>query len=146
MRVTIVVIILFCMMGFSCEDDKKSPLIVIKTGMECGWCGGADSLVITKQTSFYEFVNPCDATKNKKTEESTSRSEWSDLLGSLNWDEFTKVNVNTCALCADGCDTWIFIQNGHITHQIRFTESSSEIDPIRIFVDKLEAIHEEFRF
>lgn len=145
MRVTILIITLFCTLGFSCDDDKKGPLIVIKTGMECGWCGGTDSLMITKHTSIYDFRNPCDATKNKEIQEGTSRAEWSDLSGSLNWDEFANVNVNTCALCADGCDTWIFIQNGNRTHQIRFTETSPEIEPIREFVEKLEAIHERFR-
>jgi hypothetical protein len=142
MRIVLSIIALFCVLGSSCEEDKNNPHIIIKTGKECGWCGGADSLTLTSKKSIYQFRN-CDETKNKQDE--TALEEWSELLLSLNWNEFTKVNVNTCALCADGCDTWICIQNGLRTHEIRFTENSPEIEPIRPFVEKLKVMHERFR-
>jgi hypothetical protein len=145
MKIVISIIVLFCFLGSSCEDDKTGPHIIIKTGKECGWCAGADSLVITKIKSIYQFTAACDETNNREREEETARQEWTELMSSLNWNEFEKVNVNTCALCADGCDTWIFIQNGLQTHKIRFTDNSPEIEPIRSFVEKLKVVHERFR-
>lgn len=146
MRKIIPVVMLFCSLGFSCEDENKTnPDFIIKTGRDCGWCGGSDSLVITEFKSHYVFGNPCDETKNKIKITETNRSEWNELLNTLNWEEFKKVNVNTCAVCADGCDTWILIQNQQMTHQIRFTENSPEIEPIRTFVEKLSVWPEAFR-
>lgn len=145
MRTIILTVAVFCFLGSSCEDEKNGHHIVIKTGRACGWCGGSDTLTITKAVSAYDFTNPCDENKNKEREEQTAPGEWSELLGTLNWNDFKKVNVNTCALCADGCDTWITIQNGPLTHQIRFTENSVEIEHIRTFVERLKAHHEEFR-
>lgn len=145
MKIIVAIFVLFCFLGSSCEDDKNSPHIIIKTGKECGWCGGADSLVVTSIKSIYEFRSSCDETKNKQLEERTEREEWKDLISSLNWNEFKKINVNTCALCADGCDTWISIQNGLQTHEIRFTDNAPEIEPIKTFVEKLKVLHEEFR-
>jgi hypothetical protein len=131
--------------GSSCEDDKNdSRNLIIFTGKECGWCGGADSLAITSLKSVYEFSS-CDKAKDKEITEITRREEWKDLLSSLNWNDFKKVNVNTCALCADGCDTWIVVKNGSDSHRIKFTPSSHEIEPIIIFVEKLRAIHERYR-
>jgi hypothetical protein len=138
--------VLFCFIGASCDDDKnEGSHIIIKTGKACGWCAGADSLVVTSVKSIYQFTHGCDETKNKEKIESTARAAWTELVSSLKWNEFKKVNVNTCALCADGCDIWISIQNGVETHEIRFTDNSPEIEPVRTFVEKLKAFHDEFR-
>ena len=136
-----------CWLAFAaCDDDKETNHeFIIKTGRACGWCGGADSLVITKTTSHFSFDNPCDDTKDKDVKEQTDKTKWHDLLSSLNWNEFKEVDVHTCALCADGCDTWIWIQHNDTIHQIRFTDGSPEIAPIHTFVEKLGVLQEEFR-
>jgi len=134
-----------CLIFAACDDDGNNNKVVIKTGKECGWCGGIDSLVITKSSSDYIFNNPCEKSMGREVHEKTVSKEWHELLSALNWNEFTQVNVNTCALCADGCDTWIWIQNGDSVHQIRFTENSPEVESIRTFVEKLGAYHEKFR-
>jgi len=144
MRILMPLAILLCLFGTACEDDD-SVEVVIKTGRECGWCGGNDSLVITKFASSYKFRSPCDQPPDKDKNGKTNRAEWNELLAALKWDDFKNVNVNTCALCVDGCDTWIYIENNQETHQIRFTDGSPEIEPIRTFVEKLKALHEEFR-
>ena len=144
MRILMPVAIILCLFGTSCEDEDRVE-IVIKTGQECGWCAGGDSLVITKFSSSYKFRSPCDEPADKEKDAKTNRADWDELVAALNWDDFKKVNVNTCALCADGCDTWINIENNRETHHIRFTDSSPEIEPIRTFVEKLKAMHEEFR-
>ncbi len=144
MRILIPAAILLFLFGTSCEDDDRAE-IVIKTGRDCGWCVGSDSLVITMFSSNYKFRSPCGEPADKEKYTKTNRADWTELLVALNWDDFKKVNVNTCALCADGCDTWIYIENNHETHQIRFTDNSQEIEPIRSFVEKLNALNEEFR-
>jgi len=141
----ILLLAISCLLFASCDEGGASSTIVIKTGRECGWCGGAESLVITKTISDYIFNNACEKSKGKEIHEKTDSKEWHELLSTLNWNDFVKVDVNTCALCADGCDTWIWIQNGETVHQIRFTENSPEIDPIRTFVEKLGTYYEKIR-
>ena len=144
MRILIPLVILLFLFGTSCEDDDRAE-IVIKTGRDCGWCAGSDSLVMTMFSTNYKFRSPCGEPADKEKHAKTNRADWDELLAALNWDDFKKVNVNTCALCADGCDTWIYIENNHETHQIRFTENSQEVEPIRAFVEELNALYEEFR-
>jgi hypothetical protein len=134
-----------CLIFAACNEDDDDNEFIIKTGMECGWCGGMDSLVVIRSATHYIFDNPCDNSKDKDIHEKTAPQEWDELLSTLNWNEFVKVNVNTCAVCVDGCDTWIWIQNNETVHQIRFTETSPEIEPIRDFIETLQAYHKKFR-
>jgi hypothetical protein len=145
MRPLIVSIFVISCFGLACQDDKDdSRKLIIMTGKLCGWCSGGDSLAISSLKSVYEFTGACGE-PDKSIIENTPVEQWRDLRTSLNWNDFKKVNVNTCALCVDGCDTWIRINNGSETHYIRFTESSPETEPISIFVEKLKALHEKFR-
>ena len=146
MRILMSMTILLCLVGMSCDDDDDEALdIIIKTGQECGWCGGMDSLTITKLNSRYAFHSPCPGIEDKKRNVKTDSTEWNELLATLDWNEFNKVQVNTCAVCADGCDTWISVEKNHETHRIRFTEYATEVEPIRTFVEKLDAMIKEFR-
>lgn len=145
MRLTILSTLIIICFACACNDDKNdSRNLVIMTGKVCGWCAGSDSLAINSAQSVYEFFGVCNE-PNKSIVENTQSQEWHELRSSLNWNQFKKVDVNTCAICADGCDTWIRIQNGAESHYIRFTDSSTEIEPIRPFVNQLRALHEEFR-
>jgi hypothetical protein len=145
MRILMAVTIV-CLVGISCDDDEDAPVdIVIKTGQECGWCAGRDSLTITKFNSSYAFDSPCPGIEDKERNADTNPTEWNELLATLDWDDFNQVQVNTCAVCADGCDAWISVEKNRKTHRIRFTESSTEIEPIRPFVEKLDSLIEAFR-
>lgn len=115
MRSIFFVVVIFCLIIVSCEDENDNE-IIIKVGRECGWCGGADSLAITRYSSEYIFKNACNEPPPGEKRMKTNSAEWNELLATLNWDTFKKVNVNTCALCADGCDTWIYIKNENETH------------------------------
>lgn len=138
--------ILICLGGMSCDDDDNESVdIIIKTGRECGWCGGRDSLTVTKLNSSYAFRSPCPGIDAKNRNADTDPAEWDKLLATLNWDDFNQVQVNTCAVCADGCDTWISVEKNRETHRIRFNDSSNEIEPIRPFVEKLDSLIEAFR-
>ena len=150
MRILMSMSILLCLVGTSCDDDNdkdddEHADIIIKTGQECGWCGGMDSLTITKLNSIYAFDSPCPEIADKKRNAKTDSTEWNELLATLDWDEFNKVQVETCAVCTDGCDTWISVEKNQQTHLIRFTEYSTEIEPIRPFVEKLDSLIEVFR-
>ena len=154
MRILMSMSILLCIVGMSCDDndndddddDDDEPIdIVIKAGQECGWCVGGDSLTITKLNSSYAYQSRCPGIGKKNRNVDTDPTEWNELLATLNWDEFNKVQVNTYAVYSDGCDTWISVEKNHEIHRIRFTESSTEIEPIRPFVEKLEALIEVYR-
>jgi hypothetical protein len=134
---------LLCLAGISCDDEPSD--IIIKTCRECGWCVGRDSLTIRKSNSSYAFHSPCSGIDDKNRHVKTDATKWNQLVASLDWNEFNKVQVNTCAVCADGCDTWISVEKNHETHRIRFTESSTEIEAIRPFVESLDFLIEEFR-
>jgi hypothetical protein len=145
MRSSILSALILICFGIACDDDKNdSRGLVIMTGIACGWCSGLDSLAVTGQKITYEFKGACDEPDRSITEH-TQAEVWKELRTSLNWDDFKAIDVNTCALCADGCDTWIRIQNGAESHYIRFTDSSPEIETIAVFLNKLKALHEEFR-
>lgn len=145
MRSSILSALIIICITTACDDDKNdSRGLVIMTGIACGWCSSPDSLAVTAQKSFYELKGVCGE-PNKSITEQTRTEVWRELRASLKWDDFKAIDVNTCALCADGCDTWIRIQNGAESHYIRFTDSSPEIEPIAVFVNKLKALQQEFR-
>jgi hypothetical protein len=104
MRILMSMTIVLCLVSMSCDDDDDDgePIdIVIKTGQECGWCAGGDSLTITKLNSSYAFQSPCPGIADKKRNAKTDSTEWNELLATLDWDEFNMVQVNTCAVCTD---------------------------------------------
>ena len=145
MRKSILPALFIIWFSTACEDDKNdSRGLVIMTGIACGWCSSPDSLAVTSLKTTYELIGACGE-PSKSIIEHTQSEVWKELRASLNWNDFKAIDVNTCALCADGCDTWIRIQNGAESHYIRFTNSSPEIEPINEFVDKLKAVHQEFR-
>jgi hypothetical protein len=119
--------------------------LVIKTGESCGWCAGSDSLTLTEATTYYEYHPACGGkAKYKRTNTDTQR--WNELLATLDVEKFLAIDVNTCNVCADGCDVTIYLRKDNITHQIRFgLGQSPETVPIKPFVDKLNAWREEFK-
>jgi hypothetical protein len=128
----------------ACDDTSDGRTLTIMTGTMCGWCGGSDSLALNGLKAVYEFEGVCN-NPDKSITETIQTEAWRDLVASLNWKDFKNVNVSTCAICSDGCDTWIRILNGTESHYIRFTDNSPEIGPITSFVNNLKMLHNEFR-
>lgn len=129
----------------SCENDqyKNQNDLTIIAGSICGWCAGTDSIVVTKELVRYEFAN-CDK-KISKTKVTTEIA-WADLKKSLDLEEFKKINLNTCYVCADGCDYWVEIRSASFNHRIRYgTEDSVTVRRVKPFLDKVHSIREEFR-
>ncbi len=134
---------------FSCvnHDEKKPVLldgITIKIGQRCGWCAGYDSLILTKAESNYGY-HPACAGKDKNEHEQTDANRWNALLDKLDFNTFKSINVNTCNLCADGCDTWISIQKDDDIHTIQFGYTSPEIQSIKSFIDALDAWRKDLK-
>jgi hypothetical protein len=132
----------------SCKKEsliKKSEGLVISTGTICGWCGGADSLRISEEIIFYHLNTPCD-NNDFYCDSATNRSEWNELTALLDLDEFQNIEINTCYVCADGCDTWISVNGDSYSHTIRFgMQDSIAIQSIKPFADMLKTILNRFR-
>ena len=64
-------------------------------------------------------------------------------MNDVNMDNFLKLNYQTCKVCSDGCDEWIFIQKDNISHGIRFGKGA-KIDSISQLQVKLEQLRTEF--
>jgi hypothetical protein len=129
----------------SCSENRnelnlKTDNIEISMCSICGWCAGGDSLLVTQEKTHYDSNTECGKiTKNKDIE--TAETDWDELIKLLDKEEFQKIDLNTCNVCVDGCDTWITLNDGGNSHTIRFgTNDSLVLTEIQPFVDKLKAI------
>jgi hypothetical protein len=134
---------------FAFSGCKKSGLtpgsdLIIKAGFACGWGLGEDSLEISKTMVKYVYYIPAKSHEPviNKTR-AVSDSEWTEILSDINLDDFVKLNYQTCNICVDGCDEWIFIQDDIISHNIRFNRGE-KIDQINKLQNKLEQLRTEF--
>ena len=66
------------------------------------------------------------------------------LLSNLDFNELKKLDLNSCNVCFDGCDDWIYFDNGSESHYIRFTRNDPKLQPIQVFVDQLNAIKTQY--
>ncbi len=140
---TFIILILFLVLIISCDSENEKPEMVFTIGTVCGWCAGSDSLVITKQKKTFTLAAICDR-KEKRTSNLTPETEWEELIALYNQQKFEAININTCNVCADGCDTWIRVENGDFSHEIRFGYQDSVIFPIKEFVEKLESLKSKY--
>jgi hypothetical protein len=138
------------LVSFSCVHDtleEKSPSsnLLIKTGTVCGWCSINDTLTINGTSVRYVNYTQCDNSKpavEKKGQLITSELE--TLLSQLNFTEFKKLDLNSDNIAFDGCDDWIYFNNGSESHYIRFTRNDPKLQPIQTFVDHLNAIKVQY--
>jgi len=134
---------------FSCSESKEFQLeksdLVIKTGTVCGWCARNDTLIISGKSFRYVNYIQCRTTNPsvKKTGNLES-AELESLRNELDFQEFKKLELNSCNVCVDGCDDWISIKNGPETHTIRFSRNDSHLQSIKQFVDQINAIKRRY--
>ena len=125
------------------NQDYNSDLI-IQAGFVCGWGSGTDSLTITKETISYSFYIPRIASSPQLIKSRpVTGGEWSEITGYVNVDEFTKLIYNTCNVCFDGCDEWIFIRSNQQAHKITFGKGES-INVLSKLQAKLSQLRSEF--
>lgn len=146
--ISILFLVLIC---FSCTDktfdDNSNSDIVIKAGTVCGWCTLNDTLTISGTNLRYVNYANCSTTKAsvEKNGELTSL-ELDALLKLLDFEELKKLDMNSCNVCVDGCDDWIFYKNGSQTHYLRFGTNDPKLQPIRAFLDGLNSIKTQYSY
>lgn len=138
--ITVITFTLSCTYD-SLEDKSNDSDLIIKTGTVCGWCTVNDTLSISGNT--VRYVNYANCTTNKPSVEKAgliNTVDLDELLAKLDFAELKKLDLNSCNVCFDGCDDWIFFSNGAENHYIRFTRNDPKLQPILAFVDELNAI------
>jgi hypothetical protein len=135
--------------ALTCSREKESLFkdraITITEGTACGWCAGSDSVILSEDQLLYRFMNPCNHNAYSKVTH-MDRAAWESLISKLDMDKFEAIDINTCYVCVDGCDTWITIKNGSDSHTIRFgIQDSLAIENIRPFVEQLDSIRTDQR-
>jgi len=137
----VVFIVAFACIYDSVDDKSNDSDMIIKTGTICGWCSVNDTLTITRNS--VRYVNYANCSTNKPSVEKIGEmntAELDALLAKLDFAELKKLDLNSCNVCFDGCDDWIYFSNGTENHYIRFTRNDSKLQPIQAFVDQLNAI------
>lgn len=144
-------VFLFTFLLVNCSKTEDNPMIkhntslVIKAGYMCGWGSGQDSLIISSNTIRYVYSVPARSQLPEiNKERQTTAAEWNNILNSIDYTTFSKLNYNTCNICVDGCDEWITIKNSSVSHQIRFG-LGLKIDSIKALQDLLAQLRSEFR-
>lgn len=146
------ILLLLSIVLFACNDDKNDDgtdvypnnSVVITSGVICGWCSDADSLVITDDAYQYVTFNVCNSDKHLADKSGVpDADDWEALMQLFDYPDFRSVEVNSSDISFDGCDHWVQVRYYGKTHRIRYGSSESDqtkIEPIRPFLFKLEEI------
>lgn len=129
----------------STNEVLESSDLVIITGTVCGWCSKNDTLIISGKS--FRYVNYTQCSTSNPSVRKTGRlatEEAETLLNMLDFQEFKKLDLNSCNVCFDGCDDWITVIKGSETHSIRFATNESKLQSIKAFVDKLNALKSRY--
>lgn len=138
-------IILYSFNLISCEKEDDKCNLSITSGTACGWCAGTDSVIITAKKTIYEYNSPCD-NRDLSIIRTTNSRVWNRLMKTMDRNRFNSIELNSCDVCADGCDTWIMVKEGNESHRIRYGYSdAAEIENIRPFTELLDSIRNSFR-
>jgi hypothetical protein len=142
MKYPVKIIIVFLLI-YSCNkgvDDLvvNDNQLIIKYGTYGSWCTGDDSLIISSNNLRYGYYSPCDK-KSIFKQSIISSEDKKQLVNTLNLIEFEKLELNSCAICVDGTDYWISIENGSYFHKIRYAAGDTlSINSIIEFVRLLD--------
>lgn len=135
--------------ALSCVESKNEDLeqsdLVIKTGTVCGWCAQNDTLVISGRK--VKYVNYIECSTTNPSVSKTSQMEAAELRSltdKLDFAEFKKLDMNSCNVCVDGCDDWISISKGSEKHIVLFGRAEAKLQPIKEFVDELNALKDKY--
>jgi len=145
MKVILLASFLFLLWAISCNKEKDTTGMTVIGGAVCGWCGGLDSVIISEDRINYRWMNSCEHHAYSKIVH-FQKSDWDDLTALIDMDSFSSIHLKTCNVCVDGCDKWITIKNGSLSHTIRFgDQDSASICPVKPLARKLDSIREALR-
>jgi hypothetical protein len=133
----------------SCQR-KSTPLsadgVTISISTVCGWCTGGDSLVIDAGKSVYGYTSSCDPAQATERSTPTDKRQWNELVALLDKEQFKKITINLCNVCADGCDVRVTVKDRSYIHSISYGSSNNQaVTTIRPFLEKLEAISAAYK-
>ena len=143
---TVAVFFVFSIL-ISCDNNEieLKEDFKIEYGSVCGWCAGEEFITVTSsQIEYYRNI-PCG--DNKGTTQKSrkiSASEWNEIISSVDYSKFKKLEYNTCNVCADGCDEIIRITENNNDHEIRYSVSD-EIEEVKKTRQILSALLENMR-
>ena len=127
-KISLSVIIILFMSGCSNPTIPTANWnnIQIAIGRQCGWCAGKESLTMNQSVTEYIYEAPCDDSDIVKKEK-TNITVMEELVSSLDFEAFKKIEINSCDICFDGCDTWVWVKKGTDFHRIQFGASDSAV-------------------
>ncbi|MEQ8240723.1 MAG: hypothetical protein RIA69_16005 [Cyclobacteriaceae bacterium] len=127
------------------EKSGVSTEYFIETNQTCGWCGGTNYFNLTKGKATFSHDFACNENEDIPVKKLTiTDKEWSDLISKLDFDAFQLINLNTCSVCADGCDTEITITKSGLTHSFTYSWlEAEELVEVSEFLVALEALKGE---
>lgn len=138
--------VLISLCAIACQDDqivteKLQSKVVIKTGTLCGWCSRNDTLIIMGNLVRYvNYIQCNNITPAVAKNGQITTSDFEALLSNLDFNELKKLDLNSNNVSFDGCDDWIYFDNGSESHYIRFTRNDPKLHPIQIFVNQMNAL------
>lgn len=149
MKYPVFITILIAFAALSCQR-KSAPVsntdVTISISTVCGWCAGGDSLMIDAAKSVYRNSPSCDPARDTEVALATDKKQWDELMSLLNREQFSKININLCNVCADGCDVRVTVKDKNYIHSISYGSSDNEaVNPIRPFLKKLETISAAYK-
>ena len=142
-------ILLLLLISTQCSEEATDVQgeIIIKYGMECGWCAGQEYLTVTKTKIIYQRIIPCGENEGTSTDEKVMDPfTWEVLKSSFDHSLFLTLEYNECNVCVDGCDEIIEITDDESVHMIRYTPSEEvvEVQQLREFLEEMmEEMREE---
>lgn len=149
MKYTLWIAIVAIAVTAACQ--RKSALVSnnelsISISTVCGWCTGGDSLVITANQTIYRNYKTCNPTNATGKTVATDKAQWKELISLLNREDFNKIHLNLCNVCADGCDVRVTLKDKNNNHSISYGSSDNEaVAAIRPFLEKMEAIRAGYK-
>ncbi len=128
------------------QSLKNNTQWTFSSGTICGWCAANDTLEISTSHSTLVARRDCQSTV-VDTMAKTQQQQYQNLLSHLHEQQFKAINLNTCNVCADGCDFWVTIQNGLSSHTIRFgPQDSAQVATVLPLLNELKKIQADLGY
>jgi len=145
MQYRIIYILFLLFLSISCrKSDEPDDSLIIKAGFACGWGAGEDTLEISGSGIKYNYYVPRESSQPVIDEtRNITDSEWREIKEAVDLNAFLELNYNTCNICVDGCDEWIFIQNNETSHRISY-DKGLQIETIKELQDLISRLKAEF--
>jgi hypothetical protein len=134
----------------ACSEDPVSDDafnagkdLVISSGFIAGWGAGCDSLIVCEDRFSYGYGASFPEPESIDKEGEVLADDWSQLVSSLDFDTFSKIDINTCYVCADGADYWVTVRLYDQTHTIRYGQNEDDlatVAPVSDFLEQLELL------